>query len=201
MKGAIDNIENVLSILKKHQINDYHIHCDAALFGGYLPFLKDKPTLDFSLPIDSLTISGYKFIGAPFPCGIMLTRNKPMKSINQKVEYINSLDNTVSGSRSGHAPMVLWYAIEKRGKEGLAKEAETCIDNAKRFNEQLRSLHYPSFLNPYSNTIVLKKPANHLVEKWRLLSEGDWSHIVVMQHVTDEKFENFIRELIAVENL
>jgi len=195
MKGAIDNLETVLTILRNNQIEDYHIHCDAALFGGFLPFLDNKPTLDFSLPIDSLAISGYKFIGSPFPCGIMLTRKNLTEFIKQNVEYICSLDTTLSGSRNGHAPMVLWHALNTRGHAGLQQEARTCVHNAQQFYQRLTDLPYPCFLNDYSNIIVLQKPAEHLVEKWRLISEGDWSHIIVMQHVTETKFNAFFDEL------
>jgi len=195
IKGAIDNLERIVAILHKYKIEEFHIHCDAALFGGFLPFLDPHPSIDFTQPIDSLAISGYKFIGSPFPCGIFLTRKDLIEYIKQDVEYINSLDTTVSGSRSGHAPMVLWHAITTRGYSGLKKEARTCVNNAQTFYAELAALPYPCFINPYSNIVVLKKPPAHLVEKWRLLSEGDWSHIVVMQHVTQEKFSLFLHEL------
>jgi histidine decarboxylase len=195
IKGAIDDVVRVLEILEQVGISDFYIHCDAALFGGYLPFLDPRPKVDFELPIDSLAISGYKFIGSPFPCGLLLTRREAHGLSGECPEYIASPDTTISGSRNGHAPLVLWHAIRTRGREGLESEAQACVENAAKFCETLSSLNYPCYRNPFSNIVVLKRPSPKLVEKWRLISEGDWSHIVVMQHVTEEKFDAFLSEL------
>ncbi|HDN26656.1 MAG TPA: histidine decarboxylase [Thioploca sp.] len=195
MKGAIDNLELILSILEKYHIRDFHIHCDAALFGGFLPFLESVPAINFTQPISSMAISGYKFIGSPIPCGIILTRKNLSEHIKQAVEYISSWDTTITGSRNGHTPLILWFIITTKGYEGLQQEARMCVQNARIFYEQLTALSYPCFLNVHSNILVLKKPSDTLVEKWRLLTEGDWSHIVVMPHVTYEKFIQFLHDL------
>nr|MBP7635890.1 aminotransferase class V-fold PLP-dependent enzyme [Candidatus Ozemobacteraceae bacterium] len=71
MKGAIDDVPRIIETLRRKNINRYYIHCDAALFGGFLPFLPGAPCVDFSLPIDSIAISGHKFIGSGIPCGIL----------------------------------------------------------------------------------------------------------------------------------
>ena len=192
MKGAIDDLDGVTALLSKHRVSDFHIHCDAALFGGYLPFLDDGPRLGFEQSIDSLAISGYKFIGSPFPCGLMLTRKHLADFIRRNVEYICSPDTTLSGSRNGHAPLVLWHALATRD---LRAEAQGCIERAARFQRRLADLPYPCFRNEHSNIIMLKRPSPPLVERWRLVSEGDWSHVIVMQHVTDDLFEEFLTEL------
>ena len=195
MKGAIDNIDRILEILKKRNVTQYHIHCDAALFGMMLPFITDTPQLSLSNSIDSIAISGHKFIGSPIPCGVVLTKAKFLREIEQEVEYIQTSDTTITGSRNGHTPLVLWYAIKTKGYEGFRQEVQICLQNARYCYERLQSSGYQCILNKYSNIICLKVPRSKVIEKWRLLSQGEWAHVVVMQHVTKEKIDKFIDEL------
>ncbi len=50
MKGAVDNIDHIVSILKKNGQQDYAIHCDAALGGMILPFAQVLQNLIFLPP-------------------------------------------------------------------------------------------------------------------------------------------------------
>lgn len=53
----------------------FFIHCDGALFGMMMPFLRqDAPMVTFKKPIGSVSVSGHKFVGAPVPCGVVITR-------------------------------------------------------------------------------------------------------------------------------
>lgn len=197
MKGAIDNIDTVVGILKRNSIHRYHIHCDAALSGMLLPFLKGAPRADFSLPIGSLAISGHKFIGTHIPCGITLCRKQLIKQIETPIEYIGSIDTTITGCRNGHTPLFLWYAIQKRGRAGFSKEANECIKNAQYLGGKLTAIHWPFYLNNYSNTVVFKKPPAHIVKKWQLAVCTDWAHIIVMQSVTKKHIDAFICDLMT----
>ncbi len=193
MKGAIDDIDRVLAVLQQQKIEQFYIHCDAALSGMMLPFLPDAPKISFQRQgIHSLAISGHKFLGSPFPCGIVLSRHEA----NVKhIEYVKSLDTTIVGSRNGHTPLILWYTLQTKGYEGIEQEVHTCIANTHYLQQCLNALAYPCLVNPHSNTVLLKTPANHLVRKWDLAIEGDWSHIVVMQHVTREVIDQFLHDL------
>ncbi len=73
-KGAIDNIDRILEVLEARGIKKFYIHCDGALGAMLLPYQKPG-WVSFNRPIHSLSISGHKFIGCPFPCGIVLTHN------------------------------------------------------------------------------------------------------------------------------
>lgn len=40
-----------------------------------MPFLsRDAPMVTFRKPIGSVSVSGHKFVGAPVPCGVIITR-------------------------------------------------------------------------------------------------------------------------------
>lgn len=58
----------------------------------------------FKKPIGSVSVSGHKFIGAPVPCGVVITRQKYVSALANNVEYLNSRDATIMGSRNGYSP-------------------------------------------------------------------------------------------------
>jgi len=200
VKGAIDDLDKVLEILKRHQIKDYYIHCDAALSGMILPFLDDAPQVNFQKPIDSVAISG-KFIGSPLPCGVVLTKKKWVEKVETMIEYIGSKDTTILGSRNGHTPLIIWYALQTRGYEGFAKEAKTCIQNAQYLFEQLKLREYPCMLNKFSNTVVFQKPGQRLIKKWQLATLDNFAHLIVMQNIDKHKIDTFVNELVLQEGL
>ena len=196
IKGGIDNLNEICAIFKRHNIKEHYIHCDAALFGMIIPFLKKTPIIDFTQPIKSIAISGHKFIGSPIPCGIVLTKKEFVKRIETKISYIDILDTTLSGSRNGITPLILWYAIKTRKLTGFRKEVNACIRNSKYLYASLRKIKYPARLNEFSNIVVIKKPVNErFVKRWQLVIQGDYAHIVVMQHITKQKIDRFISEL------
>lgn len=200
VKGAIDNLDKVIEILERNQIKDYYIHCDAALSGLILPFIDGAPQVNFQKPIDSIAISA-KFIGSPLPCGVVLTKKKWVEKVETEIEYIGSTDTTILGSRNGHTPLILWYALQTRGYDGLAREAKTCIHNAQYLFQQLKIREYPCMLNNFSNTVVFQKPPQKLIKKWQLAIFENWAHIIVMQNIDREKIDTFVNELLLEEGL
>lgn len=47
-----------------------------------------------------------------------------------EVEYLNSRDATIMGSRNGHAPIYMWYTLTLKGYEGMRRDVERCLRNA-----------------------------------------------------------------------
>ncbi len=195
MKGAIDNSDRIYEILQRNNIHNFYIHADAALFGMMVPFIKNAAQLSFKKHISSIAISGHKFIGSPIPCGVVLTKKEYTKRIERKIEYIGTLDTTILGSRNGHTPLILWYAIKTRGLEGFRQEVEQCLKMSEYLYTKLQQAHYPSCLNQCSNTVYFKKPSKKLIEKWQLAISDKWAHIVVLQHVTKAKLDAFLNDL------
>lgn len=195
MKGAVDNLDEILGVLERQGVERFYIHCDGALAGMMLPFMSEAPRIDFTRPIDSIAISGHKFLGTPIPCGVVLERGEHVRYIKTDIEYIGSKDTTILGARCGLAPLLLWYALKKKTLEGLRREVRECIANAEYLREQIKSINYPCWLNPCSNTVYLQRPAMELVEKWQLAVQGDCAHIVVMQNVDRRRIDMFLEDL------
>lgn len=196
MKGAVDDVRSIAQDLKSHGITFHHIHVDAALMGPMLPFWNKDRRIDFTLPIDSLTFSGHKFLGVPFPCGVVLTRKQYIAGIQQSIEYIGSKDATLTGSRNGHAALFLWYAIQRLGKKGIAAWVKQCEVNARYLYQKLQASGYPSARNDGSITILLKRPSDAIVRTWQLAVQGEWAHVVVMPHVTKSLIDRFLKDLL-----
>lgn len=196
MKGAVDNIDRVLEILGELEKKDYFIHCDGALFGMMLPFVLDVPQLTFKKGIHSISVSGHKFVGSPVPCGVFVTRKEHVIPLSKSIEYINSNDITIMGSRNGHTPLYMWYTLCKKGLEGLKHETQYCLDLAKYLYEQLKDKGIACMLNKMSSTVVFQKPAEAVVKKWQLACQGDWAHVVIMPNINKEQVHELLQEIL-----
>ena len=64
VKGAIDDLDEVIKILQEvgYTQDRFYIHCDGALFGMMIPFIKESPLVTFKKPIGSVSVSGHKFM-------------------------------------------------------------------------------------------------------------------------------------------
>lgn len=76
--------------LRNFALPSFYIHCDAALSGMILPFVKDPEPYDFAAGIDSISVSGHKMIGSPMPCGVVLAKKKNVDRITRSVEYVGT---------------------------------------------------------------------------------------------------------------
>ncbi|MCX6754225.1 MAG: histidine decarboxylase [Candidatus Nomurabacteria bacterium] len=193
--GGIDSVDKVIDILKETSHKEFYIHCDAALFGGFLPFLNVEHELDARKQIDSISVSTHKFFGIPFPSGMFFSKEKPGGNF---VEYILSHDTTISGSRCGQLAIFLWALIEHKGIAGFKKEAFGCIENAKYLEKLLKEIGYDPYLNNNSNIVSFKTPSTDIVCKYNLATEGTRAHVVVMPHTTKEIIDLLIHSIISL---
>lgn len=196
IKGAICDVKKILSILQEKKITEYYIHCDAALFGMMLPFIKNAPQIDFRLPIDSVAISGHKFLGAPMPCGIVICKKSSVDPVRRQIEYIGSHDCTISGSRDGLSVLIMWTALKRYGHKGIQEMVNHCLEMAQYTLKKLQDAHWPAWINPYSNIVVIKKPSQELIRKWQLATDGEIAHLVLMPHVQSPMIDLFIQDLL-----
>lgn len=200
MTGAHDDLDGIVAALEAEGV-PFHLHCDAALSGMTLPFMDaaDAPRISFEdSPIGSVSVSGHKFLGAPFPCGVVVTRPEHVERIQTRIPYIGAIDATIGGSRNGQAPLYLWYAIGTRGGagcEGFREEVATCLANARHLRDGLYDLGRPALLNPHSLTVVLDEPSERLVRRWSLARSGGRAHVVTVPHVTRALVDEFLSEL------
>jgi histidine decarboxylase len=201
MKEAKDDVSKIKSILKILAIKSFHIHLDGALSASYGNFIEPRIPYDLQDGTDSISLSGHKFIGSPFPCGIVITKRSFRDRIANDVAYIGSLDTTIAGSRNGHAVLFMWYAINKMGVEGLRKRYEDSLKMASYCKEELKKSGISAWSNPGAITIVFPKTSEKLTHKWGLAAEGDITHIICMPSISKEQIDNFIIDLLEEKNV
>ena len=197
VKGAVDNLDRILRILSSLNIprERFYIHCDGALFALMLPFVQYAPQINFDKPIDSIAVSGHKMLGCPMPCGVAITRRRHVEKVEQRIEYLNSVDTTIMGSRNGQAPLFMWYSLKRKGMQGIKRDVQHCMDTATYLRDELKKAGILAQLNDLSSTVVMERPAEEaLVQRWQLACEEDIAHVVVMPNVTREKIDVFVKE-------
>lgn len=200
MKEAKDDVAKIKSILNNLAIRDHYIHCDAALSGVYGPFMDPRPAFDFEDGADSISISGHKFIGSPFPTGVLLTKKSFRNRVSTGISYIGSLDTTITGSRNGHSALILWYAIKKLGVAGLRKRYQHSLEVAEYCEQQLKDIGVDAWRNPNSITVVLPKVAPEVKNKWQLATEGNVCHIICMPNVSKQQIDDCVADIVQSQN-
>lgn len=67
-------------------------------------------------------------------------------ALSSDVEYLNSRDATIMGSRNGHAPIYLWYTLTRKGYEGMRLDVERCMRNAHVLKQVRRAADFSQLL-------------------------------------------------------
>ncbi len=195
MTGAVDDVAGIRDVLRAQAIEEAYVHADAALSGMILPFLDDAPAWDFAAPVDSLSISGHKMIGCPFPCGVVLARRTHVDRIARRIEYIGSLDTTIAGSRNALAPLFLWYAFRTVGLDGFRTIVRACLEVADYAVERLTEAGRHAWRHRWSNTVVFDRPDPAVIRRWQLAAHGAIAHLITMPHVTRDHVDRLIADL------
>ncbi|PWA50768.1 hypothetical protein CTI12_AA469730 [Artemisia annua] len=170
VKGAVDDLDLVIKTLEESGFSHdrFYIHCDGALFGLMMPFVKLVSPSSFllnekylqtrdatgSLPSTLFLAESHKFVGCPMPCGVQITRLEHINALSRNVEYLASRDATIMGSRNGHAPLFLWYTLNRKGYQGIQKEVQKCLRNAHYLKGHLTEAEIGAMLNELSSTVV-----------------------------------------------
>ncbi|MGZ3814724.1 MAG: histidine decarboxylase [Mucilaginibacter sp.] len=195
MTEARDDVGKMKTIFKNLAIQHHYIHVDGALSGSYAAFIEPRPAFDFADGADSIAISGHKFFGSPIPCGMVIAKKSHRDRIARSIDYIGSLDTTISGSRNGHTPLFLWYTISKLGIEGLKKRTQDCLDVATYAETMLKQVEPQVWRNPDTLTVNIPKPEADLIKKWQLASGSEWAHIICMPGMRKEQIDAFVADL------
>ncbi len=195
MTEAVDNVGRIQNILRDLAISTSYIHCDAALSGMILPFIEDAPIFDFRAGIDSMAISGHKFIGSPIPCGIVLARKGIVNRIARSIEYVGTLDTTVTGSRNGITPLILWYAIRKNGVEGFKRIVNSCIELADYTIAELKKIGLEAWRNRHAITVVFPQPPQPVLDHWQIAVQNGKAHVITMPNITKERIDHLIGDI------
>lgn len=203
MFGAIDNPNDYVEILEKHDLK-YKLHIDAAYGGFVYPFSNKASEINFENPkISSITIDAHKMLQAPYGTGVFICRKGLIENVlTKEAEYVEGMDLTLCGSRSGANAVAVWMILFTYGPFGWCEKIRILHMRTEWLCEQLDALHVKYFREPFMNiaTIQAEYITPELVKKFDLVPQkhdgnNQWYKIVIMDHVEIDHLMAFITDL------
>ena len=203
MFGAIDNPNDYIEILEKHDLK-YKLHIDAAYGGFVYPFSNKASEINFENPkISSITIDAHKMLQAPYGTGVFICRKGLIENVlTKEAEYVEGMDLTLCGSRSGANAVAVWMILFTYGPFGWCEKIRILQMRTEWLCEQLDALHVKYFREPFMNiaTIQAEYITPELVKKFDLVPQkhdgnNQWYKIVIMDHVEIDHLMAFITDL------
>lgn len=205
MFGSVDNPDTYISLLEKHNLN-YKLHIDGAYGGFVYPFSNEKSTINFTNPkISSITIDAHKMLQAPYGTGIFICRKNLIENVlTKEAKYVEGMDLTLCGSRSGANAVAVWMILFTYGPFGWFEKTSVLQMRTQFLCKELDKLNIQYFREPFMNIVTIQEefvPKN-LAQKFHLVPQeyhgnNKWYKIVVMNHVEVEHLTIFIDELKA----
>jgi histidine decarboxylase len=198
----------------------YWVHVDGALGAGYAPYLQmardaglidaAPPVFDFRVPyVHSITMSGHKWLSAPWPCGVFMTRTGLQMAPAASSEYIGAADTTFAGSRNGFSAVLMWDYLARHSYDDQISMAMETDRTAAYAHERLlaaqealgRDLWVAR--SPLSLTVRFRRPHPAIVRKYSLSYETltvdgrelAFAHLYAMKHVDRDLVDSLVEAL------
>ena len=203
MFGSVDNPDDYTSLLEKHNVA-YKLHIDGAYGGFVYPFSNKDSVINFSNPkISSITIDAHKMLQAPYGTGVFICRKGLIENVlTKEAEYVEGMDLTLCGSRSGANAVAVWMILFTYGPNGWFEKISILQMRTQFLCDELDKLNISYFREPNMNivTIHAENIPHDIAEKYDLVPQqhnenNKWYKVVVMDHVEIEHLTTFIDEL------
>ncbi len=208
MFGSVDDPDVYVHYLQMHDV-PFKLHLDAA-FGGFIyPISQpDNHTNFANKHVSSITLDAHKMLQAPYGTGIFLARKGLMQYVfTKEASYVNGMDITLSGSRSGANAIAIWMILAAYGPYGWYEKINTLLYRTTWVCKQLTEMGIEYFRHPAMNIITIKSKyvPQSLVDTYGLVpdahgDEAKWFKIVVMDHVEVEQLQPFLEDLKKANN-
>ena len=200
MHGAVDDLGKIRALFKDLAITRSYIHADAALSGMILPWVADPQLFGFDAGVDSISVSGHKFIGSPMPCGVALALRRHVDRVARSVEYVGCMDTTIAGSRNALSPLILWSALQRRGEAGFRQRAADCFALADYAIERFQAAGIHAWRHRNSITVVFPRPGAEVLARWQIAPSHDIAHIITLPHVTRAMIDAVVADVAGSLN-
>jgi glutamate/tyrosine decarboxylase-like PLP-dependent enzyme len=206
MFGSVDNPEDYIAVFEKHNLH-YKLHIDGAYGGFVYPFSNQQSVINFSNPkISSITIDAHKMLQAPYGTGVFICRKNYIENVlTKEAEYVEGMDLTLCGSRSGANAVAVWMILFTYGPNGWFEKVSVLQMRTRFLCNQLDAMQIQYFREPFMNIVTIKAEYIPLAiaEKYGLVPQqhdesNRWYKIVLMDHVEVEHLTTFIEDLMAV---
>ena len=157
MFGSVDDPNLFAGVLEELNL-DFKIHIDAA-FGGFIyPFSNGRKDIGLDNPyIDSITIDAHKMLQAPYGTGIFICKKGLIHNVRTKeAQYVNGMDLTLSGSRSGANAIAVWMILFSYDPHQWFEKISVLLMHTEWFCKQLDMLGIGYYRNPHMNIVTMK---------------------------------------------
>lgn len=203
MFGSVDNLETYTKTLKDLDF-DYKVHVDGAYGGFVYPFSAKEPNLLMNNPeVNSVTLDAHKMVQAPFGTGIFIIRKGWMQyATTEEAQYVQGMDATIIGSRSGANAISIWMILMTYGPHGWFEKIHLLNYRTQWLCDQLKELGVEFYRNPASNLVTMRASyiPEDIAHKYGIVpdshnEDAKWYKIVVMSHVTVDLLIPFIEDM------
>jgi len=209
MFGSVDDPKVFTEILKEYHL-PFRLHIDGAYGGFVYPFGDFENQINFTNPdISSLTIDAHKMLQAPYGTGIFVCRKGLIEHvITSEAKYVEGMDLTFCGSRSGANAVAVWEILTTYGPHKWFEKISVIKMRTNWLCKQLDQLEIPYFRELEMNIVTIRAEAisEKLAHKYNLVPKShddsnEWYKIVLMDHVEVEHLKDFIQDLISSKSL
>lgn len=203
MFGSVDDPAVYAQALKRRDL-DFKMHVDGA-FGGFIyPVSAEENKLDFHNPdVSSITLDAHKMLQAPYGTGVFLIRKGLIHyALTEEAQYVQGMDLTVNGSRSGANAIAVWMILMTYGPFGWLEKINKLLYRTKWAVKRLEKMDVDFYRHPRMNIITIRanEAIRTLANQYGLVPDSHgpdakWFKIVVMDHVEIDHLEDFLSNL------
>jgi glutamate/tyrosine decarboxylase-like PLP-dependent enzyme len=200
MFGSVDDPDVLVHALQQAGAT-FRMHVDGA-FGGFIyPVSCPESKLDFRNPfVSSVTLDAHKMLQAPYGTGVFLARKGLMHHVyTEQAQYVNGMDITLSGSRSGANAIAVWMILMTYGPFGYLEKINKLLYRTNWCCGELDRLgvRYYRHIGMNIITIEARELSKTIAHHFGLVpdthtGEPAWYKIVVMDHVELDHLKDFV---------
>jgi tyrosine decarboxylase / aspartate 1-decarboxylase len=200
MFGSVDNPDIYCKAFEKWDVQ-YKLHVDGAYGGFVYPFSNNNNAISFQNPnISSFTIDAHKMLQAPYGTGIFVCRKGLIENtVTKEAEYVEGLDLTLCGSRSGSNAVAVWTILQAHGPDDWANKIRVLQMNTDWFCNALSEKGIKYFREPYMNIVTIwsRYIPEPVAKRFNLVPDthgpdNRWYKVVLMEHVQVAQLKLFV---------
>ena len=140
---------------------------------------------------------------APYGTGIFICRKGLIENVlTKEAAYVEGMDLTLCGSRSGANAIAVWMILFTYGPFGWCEKIRILQMRTQWLCEKLDELNVEYFREPFLNIVTIHAQyiPKRLAVKYNLVPEkhekgNKWYKIVIMEHVEIDHLSTFTTEL------
>jgi len=191
MFGSVDDPKTYTDLYERLGIR-YKLHIDGAYGGFVYPFSNTASTISFEDPnVSSITIDAHKMLQAPYGTGIFICRKGLIENtLTKEAEYVEGMDLTLCGSRSGTNAVAVWMILCTYGPNGWSEKISILQMRTSWLCKMLDKIGIPYFREPFMNIVTINAEfvPEATAARFDLVPQkhdpsNQWYKVVAMDHV------------------